>query len=435
MVSTGASSTVEVPTIEAGNFRLSQSKGRVRLASFGVVCVWAFLGLYDTGLLEGIPAKSAIRFASIGLLALGLLATAKSNPGVRITPAFLACALLFMSIGVASSMAGNSPALGLLKLVLYGLVLFPLGLLGNAGKMLTSEYGGRNLLVYVGVGFLGLGLYRAFGPVSEDLGNTNFVSALSVCALPVFLLDHSCRRPTLPRWALVAAVLIAVVVCILNHSRGALGGNLAILGPWAVLRKKPSISGIATVVAIALALIITLTALNARVKEYAYKGRNALLDAHRANELETCMRFAQKRPFLGYGFGLSWRVQPHHFNKVLKNGRLSWYVGEFGNSTLAILAGGGLLLLLAFSSMVFVALSSGIKAMRHIHRSHGSTHEYRMLAAMFCGVLGLLVHSQAEGWILSPATMPTFTLWLFVGGLMYMSGCTLQSGRPRRIAR
>lgn len=399
------------------------------LLGLGIVLTWLFLGLYDTGMSHVIPNKSLVRLAIIGILA-GLVCLRPTvNPGLRFNRSFIGFALLTLLTGVASSVLCKAPELGLLKLLLYVSLWMPLVCCSRGLTELLETSRGRTCFLITAFLLILLGLYRAFRPAEVEIGNTNFLSAVAVCVMPVFMLEQANPRPLIPRRLNGHILGLAIFICILNHSRGALVSGTVALVSWYALYRSPSISRIAGIFYLGLLTLSLFIVINESLREYVYKGQETLLDRTRINEFDQTFQFVMQRPLLGYGFGLSWRVEPWHTEKVLKHGRISWYIGEFGNSTLAILGGGGLLLLLAFVGMMVTAFSQAIRAMKLEFHRFGITHDYRMLAATFSGALGLLVHSQAEGWMLSPATMATFSFWMFIGMMILLTGKLLVKHR------
>jgi O-antigen ligase len=90
------------------------------------------------------------------------------------------------------------------------------------------------------------------------------------------------------------------------------------------------------------------------VRKFVQKGsETSLIDSVRQNAFERSLSYFNDKPILGYGFGLSWNVKASDIDAVLRTGRMSMFVGEFGNSTIAILIGGGLLLLICYYGHYF----------------------------------------------------------------------------------
>ena len=137
---------------------------------------------------------------------------------------------------------------------------------------------------------------------------------------------------------------------------------------------------------------------------------------------ESLSHFSEK-PLLGYGFGLSWNIQARDLEIVLRTGRLSRLVGEFGNSTLAILIGGGLLLLIAYYGLIF-ALS--FRSLFLFYRLPLRDPRRRLLLLGLSLVAGLFVNSQGEGWMISLG-WPAFILWMVLGQMNHLLGVSAQT--------
>ena len=170
---------------------------------------------------------------------------------------------------------------------------------------------------------------------------------------------------------------------------------------------------------------------NTAVSNFAYKGGENIMDDKRRLMFDESLDSFLKEPVFGYGFGLSDRVDTADQKEVFQTGRLSQIVGEFGNSTIAILCGGGIALLLTLGGLIGVVVINGIDRLTILPIGHPFR---QMLCASVSGVIGLGVQAQAEGWMLS-YTWPTFVFWMLLGHLNNYSGNNLSRGVPGRIRR
>src|SRR5690242_2485987 len=111
--------------------------------------------------------------------------------------------------------------------------------------------------------------------------------------------------------------------------------------------------------------------------------------------------------------------------RVWKTGRLSWFAGEFGNSTLAMLSGGGLILVVILYGMIGFIVLSGMDTLRKMQRG---APPYVFVAALISAIMGLLVNAQAEAWLMSPITWPTIFFWFYCGLLFYIGRVAPRGG-------
>ncbi len=389
----------------------------------GLFCVvWLVLGIYDTGLSGLIPGKSLVRYGLVFAMCFAVILSAIANQGRHYFRGFFRGVFLAMLVGVLSSLLGNSIPLGLIKLALYAVVLFSMVYFGLAGVVLKSEGGVQKLLVLVGVFFVLLALYQGNAGGEIEVGNANYVSALVLIALPLIQLDQIGEKPVLGRQVIRIVLLLAVLAVLLNHSRGAVAGVGVMVGAWIAVRRGPSLTRFMTYLVLGIALLVLIATLFSAVNAYLYKGDERLVDDARQTEFELFQETFSQRPLLGYGFGLSSRVSADDFERAIETWRLSWTVGEFGNSSLAIMSGGGALLFAVFIYMCWKFYGGVWLALRMEFESAGQSLEYQKLAVLFCATLGFLVHSQAEAWLMAPVTLPTVSFWFYVAGAIHISG-------------
>lgn len=384
---------------------------------------WTLLALYDTGLMDSVPLKGVIRPTLLALLFTIFTQLTPRNLGAVRNSSFTGMLAVVTLLGLASNFSCEVPMLGHFKLALYVMVLVPLVFYSGAIQILDGTSFNRKLVFFLALFFMIVGLYRGVFPAdTTEFANSNYVSSLAVAALPVALM-----RPVVPEGAFIRSIkslipLLVVAICVLNHSRGALGGALAFLLVWMSLRRRPDIAyGIFFSTAAFIFASITYILLEDVLNEFILKGRGRIIDRQRENEIDLFWRYFAEKPFLGYGFGLSWRVLPEHFEKVLRDGRMSWYIGEFGNSSIATIIGGGLLLFGAIGITLIVAMQSVFQGLTAEFARAGASPRYQNIVLLIAGLAGMFINSQTEGWFMSPMTFPTFTFWLYLGAALQLA--------------
>jgi O-antigen ligase len=253
--------------------------------------------------------------------------------------------------------------------------------------------------------------------------NPNGIAGCGVAALPIFLFRWDDVHHK--KWAALS-VLVSVMGIVASGSRGGAAAALCTLLVYFGLRRSANWR---TVVALAFVAAVTgalLLWISAEAVEFAYKGGETLLDAARQNQYSETMEAFRKRPLFGYGFGLSWNVQRRHVADALSTGRLSWFVGEFGNSTLAILSGGGLALVLAFGALLARTFDFSYRSLASLI---GLRRRFQL--AMIAGLAGMVVHSQSEAWLMAPLNWITIVFWLYVGLAVFTAGVARPSSLRR----
>lgn len=393
------------------------------LIGFLFLTNWTLLALYDTGLLESLPLKGLIRPVLLALLFAAFTQFTPRNLGASIAPGFAGMLALVAAIGLASNFACDVPLLGHFKLALYVMVLVPLVFYSGAIRILDGTAFNRTFVFFLSFFFMLLGFYRGIFPAeTTEFANSNHVSSLAVAALPVALMRPLRLEGTLIRNLKKLVPLLVVAICILNHSRGALGGAFAFLLVWASLRRRPDFLYsifFSTLVFTFVAIVYLL--LEDTLKEFLLKGDDKIIDDHRQNEIDLFWRYFSEKPFLGYGFGLSWRVRPEHFERVLRDGRMSMYIGEFGNSSIAAIIGGGVILFSALALTLLVAIQYAFRGLAAEFNRAGTSPLYQNMVLLVAGLAGMFVNSQTEGWFMSPMTFPTFTFWLYLGAVLQLA--------------
>jgi O-antigen ligase len=280
-------------------------------------------------------------------------------------------------------------------------------------------------------------------PVAPFFVNPNQVGIYSVLAIGICLSKISSSRST-TKWKTVTlnGVLLSYVMVMLwqSGSRTGLVSCLVLLLVWFSLKSSRAITttiGVLVLVLVTSSFLTTTFGINENenVRSFIDKGsEGSLMDSVRQNMIDESLVHFKERPLLGYGFGLSWNVQAEDLDIVLRTGRLSRIVGEFGNSTLAILIGGGLLLLICYYGLIF---SLCYRSVILIYRLPFRDPRRRALIIQISVVAGLFANSQGEGWMISLG-WPTFILWLFLGHMNSILGSStrelsrdfLQTKRP-----
>jgi hypothetical protein len=346
----------------------------------------------------------------------------------------------FVCAGAISSAFCAVPILGFIKLGLYIAVLVPLCL----SNWLHRAFDGRSrgMEILAGSALLLVLVNVALFPITQSgiYDNANKAGMFAVCAWP--LMAVFIRDPR--RWARYAArlgVAACIALCLVTWCRAALASVLAGLVMYASLRKEATMRSVLTGLMVS-AILGGASYFLAKesVQEYAFKGRTQLMDGTRQFMFrETVERVWEDSPILGYGFGLSWTLRPSDVDAVLTSGRMSWFTVEFGNSTIAILSGGGFVLLAAFIGLLGCA---GRIVFRGLRSPALPPAQRDMLLALCAGIASLLVHAQAEAWLMAPLNWSTVIFWFYVGLAVYLArqarmleywnAATVHAGRPRR---
>lgn len=371
------------------------------------------------------PVGGKLRMLVLGLLPLLVLVAPNVGRTVRRSSGLGMTLGLIVLAGAVSSVACVAPILGFLKLGFFVAVVVPLVTNRAAQEALLP---GTRTHVWLNRGaniILLLCLAQTVGVVGF-VDNPNKLAAFAIVTLPwKLVLSGSGHRRTRLR-ARIAIVLL-FGICVASHSRGAVGGFLISL---IVFRYSGPARSVLTPIAVGAILIVGLglaVEMSPQLREYVYKDREQFLDDRRQTMLQDTMQYFRERPVLGYGFGLSWNVRPEHVEAVLRTGRLSWFVGEFGNSTLAIMAGGGGMLLAAFG-VFFVAVLRFVEGSFRNVCTTGT--EQLVQRSLFGTMIGMLAYSQVEGWLLSPLNWISVFFWLYVGmALRLASGPKAQARR------
>lgn len=347
-------------------------------------------------------------------------------------------AIPWFIVGVLSSILCEAPLLGLIKICLYAGLMIPL---------FFSQWTANCFRHAERIGPLGFGLFLLVVAAPFIFRNPNQVGLAALFALPFILNIKGLRRPHIrSREKLhvfrLGGIALIFLILVISASRGSLVGGTAAILSYMAIRRSPnlrSILGKLTVI-ISSGLFISFFAgfeQNRTVRDFAYKndvaGRinETLIDDTRLLMFDDSIESFLKRPIFGYGFGLSENVRVEDQKQVFQTGRLSQIVGEFGNSTIAILCGGGIALLLMLCGLIGIVIINGINKLLILPIGHPFR---QMFSASVSGVIGLGVQAQAEGWMLS-FTWPTFVFWMLLGNLNNYCGNSLSRDVPGRIRR
>lgn len=366
----------------------------------------AFCFLTDSSLGSLIPLRGPLRMGVPVLLTLVMLsarAPRRSLSEQRVARASGAFALA----GIASSLFSVAPELGLLKLTLYLGVMVPLLL---CRPLIEGLLPGSTAFHQLRLGFLVV-LTSAFAQarlgVPGFFTNPNAIAGFCVLSLPFIVFGFSDISANRRKWS-YGFLAIALLTVMGSGSRGGAAALLAGLLTYYGLRKGGSWQKVLGIGVLVAALGGALLVANEITRDFAFKEGDTLLDEARVSMFEEGAEAFAARPLLGYGFGLSWRVRRDHVADALRTGRLSWFVGEFGNSTIATLAGGGLLLL-----GCLIAIMSGVltPAYQSLKRLQGEQNSFQL--SLIAGIVALLVQSQAEAWLMAPLAWTTIAFWIY----------------------
>lgn len=367
---------------------------------------WVFLFIIDSRFGGIVPAASVIRLVvPLGFSVLLFLdytshrCLAWNRQGYFVL--FLACSLLSCALSVA-------PDLALSKLWMYCAVM----LFGVWSTSLSSAFmptrPGFNVLVFL-ISFLLVASVIAM-PIGGIFRNPNAVGGFSVCILPFLAYQLKYGATAKKKYEAQLLVGVAMVLAVASFSRTALAAICVFFIFVYALSRSNSLWSVVAGGVVAVGVLISALYLQTGVEEIVYKDGNELLDEARTNMFHETYAAFLERPFLGYGFGLSWRLTAENVELVYRFGRLSWYVGEFGNTTLALIGGGGILSALAFYAICGSVL---FHILRGLKLATGELRHY--LVCMAAGVASLLVHSQGEAWLMSPFNWITPLFWLYCG--------------------
>lgn len=393
---------------------LAVPQGR-SLTTWAVIGCWLLLVAVDSRWRGYIPAAAALRLVVPLVLVAAVVRSGFRSPRMRGLPRKWLWG--FIAVALASVVFSTVPELAGIKLVLYLLVVLPL-LHPAIAAYLSPESLGLWRLSQVSLGIMTASVVLCSRYPGGLMLSQNGLGGLALLVTPLMLYNASLPIPSRRKLGRIG-VVVCIAAAILGHSRGALIAMWLTFVTYYQLRRGRT-GATAVVLTSGLILLGTayllVTSGSEYVRDYVYKGdQSKLFDDARQLMFHECIDAWVERPILGYGFGLTHRVKPDDVAKVLATGRLSWFTGELGSSTLGFLVGGGILLLLAFYGFMAVVLLLGLRATR----TPGIPAPVKaMLHALIAGLIGLLLAAQSENTLTAPLTCISFLFWLYVGCLL-----------------
>lgn len=388
---------------------------------------WCLLVLPDTLLGPLVPgsslARAAVPVALTVLLGWEFLTRRRSH--LPLTGWIEALAI----VGLAASAFATVPILSLLKLILYLGLVAPLCL----SREIATAFDGTSRTTWLlsGTAVVLIAVTAALLPVTGSgfFDNPNKAGMLTVFLWPWAAFLSLCA-PRRWKWLGRAACVLAMAICVFAWSRGAMVGLLAAFVTYWALRQQPTITSVGFgLLGVACIALVAYLVGDEMVVDYAFKGRETFIDSTRLFMWEETIHYWKLRPIFGYGFGLSWTLHPDDAELVLQAGRMSWFTVEFGNSLLAILSGGGVALLAVLVGMFGTTLWRGLRTLQLV-RSRAPERE--LLLLLIAAMSGMLVHAQAEAWLMSALSWSNALCFLYLGLIAHLSAQLLQSPHNRR---
>jgi O-antigen ligase len=382
------------------------------LAAWVFIAGWLLLVLVDTPWSDLIPRVNIVRVGAPALLLLLLLVERKSRFYLRghgVTH-FGVWIFLIAAAGMLSSALAEAPVLGYLKLALYLSMMVPLCLSHALRRAFDPSSFGPWHMALLSAMILAVSVVMLPGNTSGVFDNPNKLAMFGVYTWPLFAFMTR-QQANLKRLVGHLGVMMCVGVCILTFSRGGMVGLAAGLVTYAAVRVAPTIRSMAVAFIVFGGCLGIMFLLNEPLKELAYKGRETFVERTRILMFEETMRAWSYRPILGYGFGLSWTLSKEDVDAVLEAGRMSWFTVEFGNSTLAMLSGGGIVITVLFYGLI---LAVGWRALDSLRDPTMPPRTRDFQRALFAGLVGMVVHAQAEAWLMAPLTSVTAVFWLYM---------------------
>jgi hypothetical protein len=427
-LATGAKPSPRAAAAHAGALRKPDARWRDSVA-LTVTLGWVLLNIVDTPWAQMLPYINPARVLVPASLCLILIFEPRQRSGasgMRLGP----WVGWILAAGMLSSAIAYVPSLGMLKLALYMGVLIPICLSRSLRDAFSPDAPGLRCLGWVMLAMLAASAVLL--PINRTglYDNPNKLGMLTVCGWPLLMwhIHESSRTGRRIRWVIGwAGLVMCIVVCVATWSRGGIVSLAAGLVAYAALRRSPTIGSLLVGFLFVAALGALLWVMGDVFREYAYKGRETLLGEGRTLVAQETLRAWMARPLLGYGFGLSWTMTPEDAELVFQTGRMSWFSLEFGNSTLAMLSGGGLVIAALFYGMIGSVCLAGVRSLQ----LRGTEPRMRDLQLILvAGIIGMLVHSQAEAWLMAPLTWPTVLFWVYVAVCAYLGG--VMTVRERR---
>jgi len=382
-----------------------------------VVVSWLFLVFNDTPWRGLLPASAVLRAAVPMLLVIALVVSRVTlrlpNPGT--VQFWLVC---FVGVAVLSILAGNAPLLAAIKLALYLGVMLPLLHPAVAGEFAPGGGAIRRLTIVALVLLAVHTLLKLKYPGGLMVAGLQGLGGFALMLLPFMLILEGSEDATARRIGR-GAVLLCLGLAVWAHVRGAVLAMSVALIVFCLLRRRRALTTLAVLTVATLAMVVYLAVVSDRALVYDDPEEATILGGERTMMFEECIENWEKRPVLGYGFGLTHRVSAEITNDVLETGRLSIAAGELGSSTFGLLLGGGILLTVACYGLIASICLAGFRA----YVSPGmSPAARRQMRALLASIAGMLVIAQSENWLTSPLVAPTLVFWLFNGMVLYLAG-------------
>lgn len=401
------------------------------MASLLLILCWAYLLFVDTIWGQSIPGGMFLR-GFVPLVLLGFWLGSPLAHTCAIPPAVRFFLLLFTAVGILSVAFSVSPLLAGLKLAAYLAVM--LSLLQPA---IARRFGPNSQALWrlsqLGFFLLPLNVFLLPGSRGGLMQGPNGMGGLALIVFPLMLFNASVPFRNRRRMGQVGLVL-CVIIALLSRGRGSSFAIYVMCVVHYMLGRFRS-GGFGVLAAVLFCLLsasgaIALAGYNEYVRSYIYKGDGQRIFAgERERMLAECTRAFEQRPLLGWGFGLSHRVTPDAFDTFLRTGRLSGSVGELGSSTLGLLVGGGVLLLLAFVGVVGSIIAAGLKS---LFAPLTPAPIKEQLRAFIAGIIGLLLIGQTENVLMAPLTSLTMLFWFFGGIVIWAASIRTSSLLPVR---
>ena len=318
---------------------------------------------------------------------------------VRIRMGWAYSILLLVFAGAFYSVA---PTLSFAKAVFFVPLICYLAFPGSFVRSLYHDERAQKLFLIGLCSILGV---ITFLQISGGFMSPNGLGALGVSVLPFAMAvrDGNTRL----KWVVSAAVVFLIVA---SFSRScALAAIFCTVTYYQLRKGRTSSIPIFKILASSI-LVIGAISYSGIADAIIYKDGDELFDDARQQMVEEVSEAVWQSPLLGWGFGLSWRFTAEDVLKVQETGRLSLYVGEFGNLTFALIGSGGLTLVFLFYGWMLSIIRSAINSLREIESQHAT-----MPAVAISGMVGLLVLSQGEAALISPFSIMSQFFWLYVG--------------------
>lgn len=365
-------------------------------------------------------------------------------------PSIYAGLWAFVGFALMTTFWSENFQLSLIKLTIFALVVFTFAF---GGSLLPELYPELNpfvalvpiflMAVLSSVASLGLGTGFLQGNFQGSVGNANMLAATLLFTCP-WILVQLYRRWTewRLRYVLIAVSVVALALMVLSRSRTMMASTvLTLTVVFAYLRPgRKVISAYLLGVAVLLTFTFKPDLFGELKQTYVLKNRENLLES-RGEQFRDSYDAAKEAGFWGGGFGVS--VGMSRFWDTSTT--FSDYSREKGNSFLAIWEETGIPGVALYLALSMIVIMSIVR----FGRGEKDDAELRFYKQLFLAyVLGTLLSSVFEAWVLSPSPL-TATFWATIGmgfgalrrasnkqlatprqeGVFVAQGYTLPSGR------